>query len=495
MADYRHQRGRKLAAAKRERVKRKLIGAGILCLFVILFVQMAAASGKDTSAQITLAVNDITILQDETIPKMTATASCTEQQQGIVLDAATGYSVKDLVDSLNRGEGYTVTCEADGKEEGKFPITLNLDDGLKGELESKWPDTVYLMISDGLLKVKNKLGEWDGSRFKTYEGTYIENDFVESEGKTYYLGEDGNRVTGWQEINGRRYHFTKKGVMEKEVWKDTDDGKRYLEADGTVAIGWVKLDDGAYYFDEDGYMVTGEQRIGSSDCVFDEDGKLISRESKIDPDKPMMALTFDDGPGERTNELLDVLERNDAHATFFMLGQKVEQYPDEVNRMYEIGCELGNHSYNHPQLTEQGDGGSEQIWTTNELIRDASGHYPTVMRPPYGAYDDAVASVVGLPMILWNVDTLDWDTKNTQMTIDNVLSMADDGDIVLMHDIHSSTIDAAIDLIPRLIARGYQLVTVSEMAEARGIYMTDGVAYTDFNKAVPEEASGTAESE
>ena len=85
-------------------------------------------------------------------------------------------------------------------------------------------------------------------------------------------------------------------------------------------------------------------------------------------------------------------------------------------------------------------------------------------------------------MILWNIDTLDWKTMNTQMTIDNVLTNADDGDIVLMHDIHSTSVDAAIELIPRLIKNGYQLVTVTEMAEARGIVLKNGETYTDFNK-------------
>ena len=91
-------------------------------------------------------------------------------------------------------------------------------------------------------------------------------------------------------------------------------------------------------------------------------------------------------------------------------------------------------------------------------------------------------AAVGMPMILWNIDTLDWKTKDTQSTIDCVLNTADDGDIILMHDIHSSTVDAALQLIPKLIENGYQLVTVSEMAEARDIILENGKVYTDFNK-------------
>lgn len=270
--------------------------------------------------------------------------------------------------------------------------------------------------------------------------------------------------------------------MEKDTWKKKDGGKCYLNPNGTMAVGWMEFDDELYCFDEDGIMLTGKHQVGSSKCKFADDGKLVSRESEIDPDKPMMALTFDDGPGERTGELLDVLERYDAHATFFMQGKNVKEYAKEIKRMKELECEIGNHSYDHPQLTLEADGGASQIGRTNELLKDACGQSATVMRPPYGAVDDTVSASVGMPMILWNVDTLDWQTMSAQATIDNVLANADDGDIVLMHDIHSPSVDAAIELIPRLINNGYQLVTVTELAEARGIVLKNGVSYTDFNK-------------
>ena len=180
---------------------------------------------------------------------------------------------------------------------------------------------------------------------------------------------------------------------------------------------------------------------------------------------------------------MDVLEKYNAHATFFMQGVNIPGYEAEVARMLQIGCELGNHSYDHPQLsTLDAAGIQKQIGDTNDLIRGAAGKPATVLRPPYGDIDDNMKANVGLPMILWNIDTLDWKTMDAQATINNVLCNADDGDIVLMHDIHSPSVDAAIYLIPKLIEDGYQLVTVSEMAEARGITMENGAVYTDFNK-------------
>ena len=249
-----------------------------------------------------------------------------------------------------------------------------------------------------------------------------------------------------------------------------------------VKSDFVEYKGDTYYFDKEGHKVTGELQIGFSECVFDETGKLVSKETNIDPNKPMMALTFDDGPGTRTAELLEVLEKYNAHATFFMLGEKVEGQDEVISKMAEIGCELGNHSYDHPALSGLSAADvKKQMDGTNDLLIAACGKSATVMRPPYGDYAGEAAENVGLPIIIWNIDTLDWDSRNKDSIIQNVKTYADDGDIVLMHDIYDSTIDAAIELIPYLIGEGYQLVTVSELAEARGIALQNGVAYTDFN--------------
>lgn len=209
----------------------------------------------------------------------------------------------------------------------------------------------------------------------------------------------------------------------------------------------------------------------------------LEEQAKADYDQPMLALTFDDGPGKYTSKLLDALEEYGAHATFFMVGKNVPKYPDEVKRMLEIGCELGNHSYDHAQLTkltpEEIQG---QVNNTNGEVEKAAGSSATLLRPPYGAVDDNVKQNVGMPMILWSVDTLDWKTKDANATIENVLTNAEDGDIILMHDIHEQSVEAAIQLIPALQEKGYKLVTVSEMAKARGVKLENGEKYFGFWK-------------
>ena len=123
---------------------------------------------------------------------------------------------------------------------------------------------------------------------------------------------------------------------------------------------------------------------------------------------------------------------------------------------------------------------------TNRIINGFVANGTTTLRPPYGAVSDTLKQTVKMPFIMWSVDTLDWQTKNAKATVDSVLNTVKDGDIVLMHDIHSTTIDAALELIPKLVDQGYQLVTVSELAEARGVVLENGHQYYSFPPGATE---------
>lgn len=478
-------------AVKRRRRRKKnqrnsissgsLIGVFVVCFLSCLFLSHAAAAKESDELTVVLKAKDVSIVQGEEKPVFQAEAEC-KGDTSLKLEDESGYTVQDLIDELNKGIGFTLNCEADGTAEGEYTIKPELTSEMTTPLLSEWFGKVKIEVKEGIFTVKNQFGEWEGKKFKRWDGTYVTSDFITYHNKTYYFDENSEKVTGWQEINGSKYLFGKKGAA-KTGWYEEKKVKYYLDEDGKMHQGWLTLDDTKYYFDSEGRMVTGEQKIGSKKCVFAKDGKLESEESSIDPDKPMMALTFDDGPGPRTGELLDVLKQYNAHATFFMLGQNVGQYGDVVKRMLDEGNELGNHSYNHPQLTKLDAAGVQaQVGDTNNLISNASGQPATVMRPPYGAINDNVKANVGMPMIMWSIDTLDWKTKNAQATIDHVMNHAGDGDIVLLHDIHTTSVDAAIALIPKLIDAGYQLVTVSELAEARGVTMENGGRYSEFWK-------------
>ncbi|MDY5845614.1 MAG: polysaccharide deacetylase family protein [Bariatricus sp.] len=481
--DMKKMRARARAAQRRRKRKKhnvispiSIIGVLAVCLVSALLLSYGAAAGMDKEILVKLKVDDLSAIQGEERPLLTAKATCDGDKETI-LDKDTGYTIQDLVDELNRGTGYTLECDGDGSEEGEFPIKAELTSVITTPLYEEWFGKVKVDVEDGVFEVKNKYGEWDADKFKRWDGTYVTNDFITYHNETYYFGEDGKKETGWQTINSAKYLFDENGVMTVGWYKE-DGTKYYFDETGMMTVGWLTLDEDKYYFDQDGKMLTGEQKIGVKKCVFSEDGVLESSEGGVDPDAPMVALTFDDGPGPRTAELLDVFAQYDARATFFMLGTQVEKYPDTVKKMAETGCELGNHSFDHTSLTKlDASGIQKQMSDTNEKMVSACGMKATVMRPPYGAINDIVKQNVGMPMILWSIDTLDWKTRNTQSTIDAVINNVKDGDIILMHDIHTQSIDAAIALIPKLQEAGFQLVTVSEMAEAKGINMENGVKY------------------
>lgn len=201
----------------------------------------------------------------------------------------------------------------------------------------------------------------------------------------------------------------------------------------------------------------------------------------IDPSKPMVAITFDDGPNpETTTPMLDALEENYAKATFFCLGQNAEYYPETVQREYNLGMEVGTHTYSHVVLTNLSASALDsEISKSVDAINKAIGVKPTLMRPPYGAVNKTVLSAVGgynLCCMNWSLDTEDWKTKNADATYNEVMK-AQDGDVVLLHDIHEYNVDAVKRFVPDLIAEGFQLVTVPELYEARGETLDPGTVH------------------
>lgn len=219
----------------------------------------------------------------------------------------------------------------------------------------------------------------------------------------------------------------------------------------------------------------------------------------IDPSKPMVAITYDDGPSDETTpKLLDVLEEKFAVATFFMLGNRISGNEAILQRSYAMGNELANHSYDHPQLTSLGsEGVAKQLGDTDELIKSACpGVERIIMRPPYGAFNDSVKSAAKRPIIMWSVDTLDWKTRNADSNYQACME-AKDGDIILMHDIHEATVAAAERIVTGLQEKGFQLVTVSELYEYRkGTYGEGTVHYSmtleEYNEILAQEAVASA---
>ena len=183
--------------------------------------------------------------------------------------------------------------------------------------------------------------------------------------------------------------------------------------------------------------------------------------------KKRVALTFDDGPDAKvTPQILATLKKYDAKATFFMVGKNVSKNATIVKQVYEAGHEIGSHTLSHKKLTSLSIAGVKQeVNGSSNAIYAAIGQYPTVFRPPYGATNEQVRSVITIPSILWSIDTLDWKHHNPDKILASVKASVKDGSIILMHDIHQTTANGLENVMQYLQKQGYDFVTVSEILQ------------------------------
>ena len=204
---------------------------------------------------------------------------------------------------------------------------------------------------------------------------------------------------------------------------------------------------------------------------------------KRDPyGKMLVALTFDDGPSvETTPTLLDILYKEDVPATFFMLGNLARNHPEIVKRAASEGHEIASHTMYHQNLIRISASAAESdINEAKSVFNDILGKTPSLTRPPYGNINDTVRSATGTPLILWSVDTLDWKNKDPAAILATATEQVHDGAIILMHDIHPTSVEAVPTLIATLRDAGYEFVTIPELAKFRGVNLENGTAYYNF---------------
>ncbi len=182
-------------------------------------------------------------------------------------------------------------------------------------------------------------------------------------------------------------------------------------------------------------------------------------------EKKKVALTFDDGPSSKyTPLLLEGLKERGVHATFFLMGKNIEGKEALVKQMQEEGHLIGNHTYNHVQLDKiSKEAAKEEIEATNQEIFEITGVYPAWLRPPYGEWRKNLDFYVGMFPVLWNVDTLDWKSKNVDSIMRIVKNEVEDGAVILMHDAYQSSVDAALQIVDLLMEEGYEFVTVDKL--------------------------------
>lgn len=221
-----------------------------------------------------------------------------------------------------------------------------------------------------------------------------------------------------------------------------------------------------------------ESTIKSKKNKSEDSQKVEKIRKNLDKDKPMVALTFDDGPyGKVTNRIVKTLKKHDSRATFFVVGNRIPKYPETLKNAAKNGNQIGTHTYAHTNLSKLKKAAiKKEMKRAVASIEEVIGEPPSILRPPYGSANAKVQKAVDLPMICWNVDTVDWSKKSKKAVLKECKNIQD-GDIVLMHDLYSNTAAAVEKLVPALKKKGYQLVTVEELFYYKGIDLEEGKVY------------------
>ena len=281
----------------------------------------------------------------------------------------------------------------------------------------------------GLMKVKWKIN----SKAKGYQIQYVQG--------------DGSNFSGAKTVNIKdkaKSTYTVKGLKQKKAYAVR--ARTFITYNNKTLYGkWSKV----------------------STVKIQE---KVNMPKDINTKKPMIALTFDDGPGynHSSDKILDVLEKYGARATFFMVGRNAKDHPENLKRKVKLGCELANHTWDHDHYGANVT--AKDIKKCSQAIYAACGQYPTAFRSPGGMTTETIrkeCKAENMPLYYWSLDTQDWKSRNADSVYNAVIKNVKDGDIILMHEIYDSTAEAVAKMVPKLIKEGYQLVTCEELVLAK----------------------------
>lgn len=261
------------------------------------------------------------------------------------------------------------------------------------------------------------------------------------------------------------------------------DNTYYYDEEGQLVTGWKTIDGNQYYFDsKTGAKYVGLHKIGKGKsalvCTFSKKGIL---ERKLKASKKSICLTFDDGPSAYTSRVLKTLDKYGAKATFFMVGNRCKSYSKTCKKVANAGHQIGCHTYSHAWLAKMSAKGIQRQMTKGKSsIKKYSKLTPAICRTPGGQNNKRIRKNVKMPIIAWSVDTRDWEHHNKSKTLAAVKKGAKNGAIILMHDLHKTTADAVPSVCKYLKKKGYQMVTIEEMALLKGVKLKAGKVYYNF---------------
>ncbi len=332
-------------------------------------------------------------------------------------------------------------------------------------------------------------------------GTYESSSYAHPEDiiKTFTVDLNNNELVSLENIFSKEDIEKIKEKIRDEAKLSGDDVDENLMSSFVITHDGIKiyLKRGDYTPMSDGNVIVNlsKEYLEKNDIAFFVSNNTTAKKSPKKPnliinkapvnealrDKKLIALTFDDGPSIHTDRLLDILEKNRAKATFFVLGSQISKYEDSLIRIAQSGHEIGNHTWDHKQLTKlSNESVEDELMTTRTKIYNTANVDALIIRAPYGSVNDnvrAVAKKLNMYFVHWSIDTLDWKTRNSEATYNAIIQNAGDGHIILCHDIHKPTVDAMDRVIKKLKSEGYEFVTVSELFKLRDVDIEAGKVY------------------
>ena len=315
---------------------------------------------------------------------------------------------------------------------------------------------VLLLLIFGIRAIVRKSKKAEPAQTESTVETPVETAAAEPDTATKRVRTSGDGKPGWN-------------TDQNGWWYQDDAGSMY-------AGGWQTIDGVRYYFLPDGYLATGWQNIDGEEIFFRESG-IRDDEMSI----RYVALTYDEGPSDNTEDVIDVLDKYGAKATFFVCGGQVANYADIVTDAIEDGIEIGSYTYDNGTLL-----GLDPlevlgaVTITDSTIESAVGVTPDLLRPPGGEYDDVTLANATKPIILWSLTSSQLVREREDGSYDVSLTSVKDGDIIRLYDIYDDAAAVTKVLAEALYREGYKMVTVSELAQVRGVSLVDGQVYESF---------------
>lgn len=391
------------------------------------------------------------------------------------LDAGIETLAQSMVSAFNKRAGIENTAKNPAMMTGDYTLCLaSKTGGTPANLETSDYLSVVFETETVIPSQNLNLREVQTAVFATETGERLE--FTD-------LFRDGYKDRAAQLVSA---YFKADKTVSK--YTSTQDFKKYTSAAGGDFTNVAFSGDQILFFFDAGTVLPAGSGCPRAEAPVKRLGGLLKAKIAsygIADGEKLIALTFDDGPKKNTPVVLGILKKYGARATFFTIGNLIESHKETVKTAAAQGCEIANHSYSHRDLTKIKSipAMKSEAEKPNKLIMSLTGQTRVLFRAPYAFYNKTMLANIDMPFIFWNVDPRDWVYKSSanpgsvQKIVNNVVNVAGDGDIVVLHDIYTNSSDALAKIIPAMQKKGYRFVTVSEMFEARGIELENGEKY------------------